>query len=794
MLQIDGLPHRELRKALAAGEMPFLQRLIETEHYQLHSLYAGVPSTTPAAQGELFYAVKTAVPSFNFKPHGSPDLVRMFEPGAVTAVEARLQSQCDNPLLSGGSCYADNFSGGAAETHFSPSSLGWGTALRESRPLVLLLLIVSHSYSFLRCAALMLLETALAIVDFTRGLLVGHNFWAELKFIPSRVLIVILLRELITIGAKIDIARGLPIIHLNFLGYDEQAHRRGPTSLFAHWTLLGIDDAIARLWRATQRANRRSYDLWIYSDHGQEEVTAYQNAFSQRFADAASAIFTKHLGCAVDCQTTVGSGIQLERIRMLGGKLTQAVFAKLLANLNNNGQPQAEHETTPRLSVAALGPVAHLYFNRPLSTHQRSSLARALCVEAGVPAVLYLNSVGVIRACRANSEYNLRENPSALLGTDHPYPAMVYGDLKRLCSHPDAGVLIVCGQYPDSPDRSKKSFSFAVENGAHGGWSSHQIDAFALLPKDINLPAEHGDCPRMTDLRQAALDFLQPPISAQTGSKKTPQKARITASRKTSHSQQQVPQQLRIMTYNVHSCIGMDGKLAPERIARLIARHEPDIVALQEIDVGRMRTDSADQAQVIAHHLGMDVHFHGALHIERERFGDAVLTHLPMRLIKAADLPRLPLSPISEPRGALWVEINAFGEKIQLINTHLSLRSRERRAQVESLLGNHWLGHPNCHTPTILCGDFNLRPNSREWQTLNTAFSDVQSATLDHIPRKTFASRFPTMRIDHIFIDKALQPVAVQIPNNALARVASDHLPLIADIRLVGAKQITSVT
>jgi len=247
------------------------------------------------------------------------------------------------------------------------------------------------------------------------------------------------------------------------------------------------------------------------------------------------------------------------------------------------------------------------------------------------------------------------------------------------------------------------------------------------------------------------------------------------------------------MTYNVHSCIGMDGKLAPERIARLIARHEPDIVALQEIDVGRVRTDSADQAQVIADHLGMDVHFHGALHLERERFGDAVLTHLPMRLIKAADLPRLPLSPTSEPRGALWVEIKAFGKKIQFINTHLSLRGRERRAQVESLLSRHWLGHPKCQTPTILCGDFNLQPNSREWQTLNTALSDVQNATLDHIPQKTFASRLPTLRIDHIFIDNALQAIGVQIPNNALARVASDHLPLIADIRLLGADQITSV-
>ncbi len=519
ILQIDGLSHSELKKALASGEMPFLQRLVESEHYQLHPLYSGVPSTTPAAQGELFYGLKTVVPGFNFKPHDSDQLVRMFEPAAVTAVETRLQSQCPQALLARGSCYADNFSGGAAEPHFCPSSLGWGSALRDARPMILLTLIVSHLYSFVRCIALMLIEVVLAIVDFTRGLFFGNNFWAELKFIPSRVLIVILLRELATIGIKIDIARGLPIIHANFLGYDEQAHRRGPSSLFAHWTLRGIDDAIARIWRATQRTSRRRYDLWIYSDHGQEDVTPYQRAFSTSFAEAACEVFEKHLDCDcdIDCQTTAGSGIQLERIRMLGGKLTQAVFARLLANLNHKPQPP-QIQSNARLSVASLGPVAQLYFNQPLSTFQRSTLARALCIETGVAAVLFLNSRGVIRVRRPHSEYNLHENPAALVGTEHPWPEMVYQDLKRLCAHPDAGVLIACGQHPqngghqpENPDNSAKmSLSFALENGAHGGWSSAQIDAFALLPNDITLQAQSGDCARILDLRCIALDFLKP--------------------------------------------------------------------------------------------------------------------------------------------------------------------------------------------------------------------------------------------------------------------------------------------
>jgi hypothetical protein len=83
-----------------------------------------------------------------------------------------------------------------------------------------------------------------AIQDFVRGLFAGYDFVKEPKFVPTRVAICILLRELITIGATIDVARGLPVIHLDLPGYDEQAHRRGPFPLFAHWALKGIDDAI----------------------------------------------------------------------------------------------------------------------------------------------------------------------------------------------------------------------------------------------------------------------------------------------------------------------------------------------------------------------------------------------------------------------------------------------------------------------------------------------------------------------------------------------------------------------
>ena len=99
---------------------------------------------------------------------------------------------------------------------------------------------------------------------------------------------------------------------------------------------------------------------------------------------------------------------------------------------------------------------------------------------------------------------------------------------------------------------------------------------------------------------------------------------------------------LRLLTYNVRSCRGTDGRLSPERIAEVIAGARPDVVALQELDVGRTRTNGLDQAHAVARELGMRFHFHPALHVEEERYGDALLSALPMRLVKAGPLPGLP--------------------------------------------------------------------------------------------------------------------------------------------------------
>lgn len=240
----------------------------------------------------------------------------------------------------------------------------------------------------------------------------------------------------------------------------------------------------------------------------------------------------------------------------------------------------------------------------------------------------------------------------------------------------------------------------------------------------------------------------------------------------------------RVMTYNVHRCRGLDRAWSPERIAEVIASCHPDIVALQELDVGRARSGHVDQAEMIARDLGMDVQFFPAMRIMEELYGDAILSRWPARTVKAGPLPGLRL-PGLEPRGALWSSIQMRDVTVQVINTHLSILGRERRMQVDALLGPEWLGHPDCRDPVILMGDMNAPTRSRAYRRLTANLHDAQRVPgrRSSAPnRATFPSRYPSLRLDHILVSRSVQVLDARTVRTPLASFASDHLPVVAEL------------
>lgn len=240
----------------------------------------------------------------------------------------------------------------------------------------------------------------------------------------------------------------------------------------------------------------------------------------------------------------------------------------------------------------------------------------------------------------------------------------------------------------------------------------------------------------------------------------------------------------RLLTYNVHRCVGVDRRLDVARIADVIAEHEPDIVCLQELDVGRARTGNVDQAREIAQRLSMTFRFNAAMRIEAEEYGDAILTALPERLIKAGALPTVRGIPGLEPRGAIWAAVQVGDATLNVMTTHLGLVPREQRLQTAALVGKDWLGHPDCTGPTLLAGDFNATSITRPYQALVRRLADAQRLFGQRPSLKTFPSGFPAIRIDHVFVSPDIRITGITVPFSPLARAASDHLPLIVDFEI----------
>ena len=250
----------------------------------------------------------------------------------------------------------------------------------------------------------------------------------------------------------------------------------------------------------------------------------------------------------------------------------------------------------------------------------------------------------------------------------------------------------------------------------------------------------------------------------------------------------------RIVTYNVHRCVGNDRRLDVGRIADVLASLEPDIVALQELDVRRARTGGIDQAHEIACRLNMVSHFHAALTVEEEQYGDAILTCLPERLVQAGPLPGYNRIRALEPRGAIWVEVEVDGQPLQIINTHLGLVPREQQIQASWLAGKAWLQHPDCKGPTILLGDFNATANSVVYRTLTGRLKGARGLSPKRSPTATFPSPLPVLRIDHLFVSDGVRVLDVTAPFSPLTRAASDHLPLVMDFDLIRAESSGSAS
>jgi endonuclease/exonuclease/phosphatase family metal-dependent hydrolase len=222
---------------------------------------------------------------------------------------------------------------------------------------------------------------------------------------------------------------------------------------------------------------------------------------------------------------------------------------------------------------------------------------------------------------------------------------------------------------------------------------------------------------------------------------------------------------LTIASYNVHRCIGRDGRCDPMRIAGVIEELDADIIALQEVDYRYHVRQGVDQLRVLAEATGYESVWGPVLYGARGQYGNGLLTRQAVLEVRGIDLS----VPRYQRRGALDVDLDVHGRTIRVIAAHLGLGLNEREIQVRRLLSE--LDGVDEH-PVILLGDFNeWRPPSAPLRRLHRRFGRTPG-----VP--SFPARFPVLALDRIWVQPRHALVAVDVHDTRRARRASDHLPI----------------
>ena len=228
---------------------------------------------------------------------------------------------------------------------------------------------------------------------------------------------------------------------------------------------------------------------------------------------------------------------------------------------------------------------------------------------------------------------------------------------------------------------------------------------------------------------------------------------------------------IRVVSYNVHACIGGDGEFVPQRTCEVLHGLHADFIGIQELEdriIGGERV-----SEYLARNLGMHAYRGTTLKRRDAHYGNLLLSAQPASRVHMHDIS----TPGREPRGVIEAEFSVFERCIRVMVTHFGLRARERRRQVDDVLKIAANGETDVD---ILLGDFNeWRPGSYAVRMLKRRF--------DSVPRlRTWPARRPALPLDTICVSPLSARHAIDVVTTGAARQASDHLPLVCDLRLPG--------
>jgi hypothetical protein len=498
LIQIDGLSSRRLRQAFARGDMPHLKRWLDSGAAKLRSLRAASQPSTPVFTAGLLYGDRGDLPGFAWFDRALGRQVRMDLAEDVSAVEQDLIAD-RRPLLDGGVSYGTIWPGGAADAFFNVVLFNYGATSTGK--------IVRNAWDKLfstlagakiagRVASRFCLELGVGVWDFVRWCRRIRSTRFEWRFLYMRLFVSVVMRDVSTEGVIIDALRGVPRIFIDYLGYDEYAHRRGPDSELALYNLQGIDGAIARVMKAVEAVPEYNYDVFVFSDHGQVATTPFERVMGRDL----------HAFVLENASATVAPALRSEDVqRLVSLRATEFWTRTLPKGLRGPARiyvswlrrrlqrtVRREHwEPLEAIQVVTGGSIAHIYFDREQQRRDVESLEREnpalVTALAECPAVGLMVGRGVDGPIVFYRGQRYRLGDRRALDQLPPFRQLGYDllatHLLQAAEGERSGDLVLYGAFAEAGD-----IAFDFEFGSHGGIGPDELDQFMFHPAAIAVP------------------------------------------------------------------------------------------------------------------------------------------------------------------------------------------------------------------------------------------------------------------------------------------------------------------
>ncbi len=497
ILHIDGLSYFALRRALSFRFMPFLSKLLNSQTHKIARFDCGLPATTPAFMSGIMYGDNSNIPGFRWYDKGKKEFFIMKSLNDTLKIEQELSK--NKGILTGGTSYCTLFTGGAAESVFAVSKLYELNRYIKINLITAFLLIFFNLTVVVRMMLSMISELFLELKEYILQIINKEIKRSEIPFIPIRLITNVLLREISTILAEVDIYRGVDSIYIDYVGYDELAHHRGPFSVSSLITLFSIDRDIKKLFKAIKKSGNK-YDVYILSDHGQVPTIPFDKVNNRSFEDY---LMKEMLETRI--VHTKGNIEYLREQRLLSFvNYLQSIRQSMpkgfgyIADVLTDRIKKRVKETLPGLDVSDLNQIfllptsdiAHLYFNKYEDRllgedidRYYPKLKKIILSHGNIAAISYLSDEGVVVETPEGKSVISNGNMTIKKGSVHSFFSLMYkgieADIERLTRMKNSGdIIIFAGRFRG------RVLNFQQELGGHGGPYPEEQSAFIIFPKD----------------------------------------------------------------------------------------------------------------------------------------------------------------------------------------------------------------------------------------------------------------------------------------------------------------------